>query len=160
MELQETLSGVPGILRPLKKYLVELGLSDGDQIVYYGCPGTCTPFIELLAFAARDLPFTHIFVPYLDEEKAKVLRPVPDVGMQTLEGRVTLDPKLIVIMGGLSMPNIPVSAEMVKDTISQHNAPRVGVCFMHMFEKTGWTEEIVFDLLIDAMIDPVEIWKP
>lgn len=160
MELQETLSGVPGILRPFKKYLMESGLSDGDQIVYYGCPGTCTPFIELLGFAARDLPFAHIFVPYLEEGKAKELRPVADIGMQAVEGEVALDPKLIVIMGGLSMPNIPVSAEMVLDTISRYDAPRVGVCFMRMFEKTGWTKEISFDLLIDATIDPVEIWKP
>jgi hypothetical protein len=26
-----------------------------------------------------------------------------------------------------------------------------------MFEKAGWTKEIHFDLLIDAMIDPVEV---
>jgi hypothetical protein len=159
MELQETLTGVPGMLRPFKKYLVESGLTDGDQIVYYGCPGTCTPFIELLAYAIRDLPFTQIFVPYIDERKARVLRPVPEVGMQVGERPIALDPKVAVIMGGLSMPDTPVSAEMARDALSRHTAATIGVCFMHMFERTGWTKEIAFDLLIDATIDPVEIWR-
>jgi len=30
---------------------------------------------------------------------------------------------------------------------------------MNMFEKTGWTKEIRFDLLIDATIDPVTVWR-
>ena len=29
---------------------------------------------------------------------------------------------------------------------------RVGVCFMHMFQKAGWLERISFDLLIDATV--------
>ncbi len=64
MELKEELSGVPGMLRPFKAYLRGAGLGAGDQVVYYGCPGTCTPFIELLGFAVRDLPVEQVYVPY------------------------------------------------------------------------------------------------
>ena len=52
MKQHEVFESVPGILRPFKTYVDSLSLSAGDQIAYYGCPGTCTPFIELLAFAA------------------------------------------------------------------------------------------------------------
>jgi len=82
MELKEQLSGVPGMLRPFKAYLREAGLGAGDQVVYYGCPGTCTPFIELLGFAVRDLPIEQIYVPYIDEAAAKVIRLIDGVGMQ------------------------------------------------------------------------------
>lgn len=159
MELVEKLTSVPGMLRPFKKFIVESGLSDGDQIVFYGCPGTCTPFVELLAFAIRDLPFTQIFVPLLDESKARVLKPVPDVGMQTGEKAPPLAPRVVVLMGGLAMPNIPVSAGMAKETVGGYDASIIGVCFMEMFGKAGWLDEITFDLIIDATIDPVSVWR-
>jgi hypothetical protein len=85
---------------------------------------------------------------------------VPDVGMQVGTAAATLKPKAIVIMGGLSMPNVPVKAEQVKAAIDRHpGAVIIGVCFMKMFEKAGWLNTISFDLLIDANIDPVEVVK-
>jgi hypothetical protein len=30
---------------------------------------------------------------------------------------------------------------------------------MQMFRKAGWLDAIAFDLLIDACIDPVEVWQ-
>ncbi len=148
MELKEQLSGVPGMLRPFKGFLRDSGLNEGDQVVYYGCPGTCTPFIELLGFAVRDLPIEQVYVPYVNEAAAKVIRPVEGVGMQvSAESAVKVDPKVIVLMGGLSMPGVPVTKEIV------------GVCFMQMFEKMGWVEMFDFDLLIDASINPVRVWQ-
>lgn len=159
MELKEKLTSVPGMLRPFKKYLMEAGLNDGDQVVFYGCPGTCTPFIELLGFAVRDLPFELVFVPFIDESKAKIILPVANVGMQVSGETPALDPKVIVLMGGLSMPNMPVSAEMAQDLIAGYDARIVGVSFMDMFKKAGWLDVISFDLIIDATIDPVNVWS-
>ncbi|NYT05557.1 MAG: DUF2124 domain-containing protein [Methanomicrobiales archaeon] len=153
------LSGVPGMLRPFKAFITEAGLNDGDQIVYYGCPGTCTPFIELLAYAIRDLPFTQVFVPLLDETQAKVLKPVSGVGMQVSAESIVPSPAVVVMMGGLSMPNVPVSAEMAVDTIAGYHARTVGICFMGMFEKTGWLSSLPFELLIDANISPVDVYQ-
>lgn len=153
-----TLTGVPGILRPFKEFLKEKGLPEGSQIVYYGCAGTCTPFVELLAYATRDLNLTHLFVPLFDETNAHVLKSVPAVGMQAKEGSV-VKPALIVLMGGLAMPGVPVTIEEAKAVVSKHGVPVAGVCFMSMFEKSGWLAEISFELLIDAMIDPVTITK-
>lgn len=154
----ETLRGVPGILRPFKEYLQKLGLKPGDQIVYYGCVGTCTPFVELLAIAIRGLHLQQVFVPLLDETKAKLLHDVPDVGMQANGSPAALHPAVLVIMGGLAMPNVPITKEQVKALVARHgNVKVIGVCFMSMFEKAGWCDTVSFDLLIDATIDPVTI---
>jgi hypothetical protein len=153
-----TLKGVPGILRPFKEYLEKHGCGKGDQIAYYGVPGTCTPFIELLAFAVRGLGLEQVYVPYLDDEKAKAIVFAEGIGMQISPKPVALRPKALVIMGGLSMPNVPVTIEEVKSILARHTgAAPIGVCFMNMFEKAGWLKEIRFDLLIDATVDPVTV---
>jgi hypothetical protein len=160
MAIKETFHGVSGILRPFKDFVEAKGLKKGDQIVYYGVPGTCTPFVELLAFAVRSLEMEQIFVPFVDESRAKKISHVDHVGMQVRMASVKFKPKAIVIMGGLSMPNVPVKAEQVKSVIVNHpGAVVIGVCFMHMFEKAGWLSTVSFDCLIDANIDPVEVWK-
>ncbi len=160
MATTEVFHGVPGILRPFKEFIESKGLKKGDQIVYYGVPGTCTPFVELLGFAIRSLEPEQVFVPLVDENKAKKIGMVDDVGMQARAAPVSLKPKAIVVMGGLSMPNVPVKAEQVKAVIDRHpGALVIGVCFMHMFEKAGWLKTVSFDCLIDANIDPVEVTK-
>ena len=161
MTRKEIYKSVPGILRPFKEYLQTLGLKDGDQIVYYGCAGTCTPFVELLAIAIRGLRCEQVFVPLLDETKAKKIVNIDDIGMQVSGGPARLNPKVLVIMGGLAMPNMPVSLEDVKAMIQRHSGVKViGVCFMSMFEKAGWLDAVQFDLVIDAIIDPVTVtWK-
>jgi hypothetical protein len=160
MEKVKTLSGVPGMLRPFKEYLSGAGLPDGARIMYCGVPGTCTPFIELLAFAVRDLPFEHVFVPYLDEEKAQAIHAVPGVGMQVSGSPAARNPAVVVLMGGLAMPNIPVEAKDVAALLARHpGAKKVGVCFMGMFEKADWLDQVTLDLLIDATLDPVTVYR-
>ena len=158
MTQKEIFHGVPGILRPFKEFIEKNGLKKGDQIVYYGVPGTCTPFVELLAFAVRSLELEQVFVPFVDEHRVTKICHVDNVGMQARMGPMIFKPKVIVIMGGLSMPNVPVKAEQVKSAIGRHpGALVIGVCFMHMFEKAGWLSTVSFDCLIDAVIDPVEV---
>ena len=160
MATKEVFHGVPGILRPFKEFIEAKGLKKGDQIVYYGVPGTCTPFVELLAFAVRSLELEQVFVPFIDEGKAHRVQNVPDIGMQARVAQISMKPRAVVVMGGLSMPNVPVKAEQVKSVIDGHaGAAVIGVCFMHMFEKAGWLNVITFDCLIDANIDPVEVTK-
>ena len=158
MTTKEVFHGVPGILRPFKEYIEKKGLKKGDQVVYYGVPGTCTPFVELLGFAIRSLELEQVFVPMVDESKATTIHNVPDIGMQAGTPARGLKPKAIVVMGGLSMPNVPVQADQVKVVIDRHpGAVVIGVCFMKMFEKAGWLSMVSFDCLIDANIDPVEV---
>jgi len=160
MSATPPLHGITGILRPFKEYLQSLGLSPGDQVVYYGCVGTCTPFVELLAIAIRGLHLEQVYVPLLDEEKAKKLHEVPDAGMQVSSERAVLNPRVLVIMGGLAMPYMPVTKEQVRDLALRHGDGKlVGVCFQNMFEKAGWLDTVEFDLLINAMIEPITVTR-
>lgn len=160
MTEKQVLQGVPGILRPFKAYIEQCGIQRGEQVVYYGVPGTCTPFVELLGFATRDLGLEQVFVPFTDEPKARKMVLVKDTGMQVADPVTITRPAAVVVMGGLSMPNVPVTAEQVQAAISQYpSAKKIGVCFMQMFQKAGWLDVIAFDLLIDARIDPVEVWQ-
>jgi len=160
MKQKEVFSGVPGMLRPFKEYIEKKGMKSGDQIVYFGCPGTCTPFVELLGFAVRGLELEQIFVPYVDESKAQRLVLVPDIGMQAAGAGKISRPKAVVVMGGLSMPNVPVTMEQVTSAVRKYpDSALIGICFMNMFEKAGWLKAMEFDLLIDAMISPVDVWK-
>ncbi len=148
------------MLRPFKEYLEKKGLKAGDQVVYYGCPGTCTPFVELLGFAVRSMDLEQVFVPYVDESKAQKLKLVSDIGMQAAGAARISNPKTVVVMGGLSMPNVPVKMEQVKTAVEKYpDADLIGICFMNMFEKAGWLKAMEFDLLIDATINPVDVWK-
>ena len=159
MEQQSVLKGVPGILRPFREFVEELGLGEGDQVVYIGVPGTCTPFVELLEFATRSLPVTLIFVPGVDEGAAWRLETVPKVGVQTAGPVDQVRPSVIVVMGGLSMENSPVGADDVIAFLDRHpTAAVVGVCFQQMFDRMGWCDRVPFDLMIDANIDPVVVW--
>lgn len=152
------MKGIPGILRPFKACLEENNLQKGDQVVYYGVPGTCTPFIELLAFAVRGLGLEQVYVPYFNENRAKKIVFVDGVGMQVSPDRMVLMPRAQVIMGGLAMPNVPVTVEDAKRTLSHYTDSLViGVCFMNMFEKADWIKTITFDRMIDATIDPVRV---
>jgi hypothetical protein len=160
MSEQAIYHGITGILRPFKEYLVERGLNSGDQVVYYGCVGTCTPFVELLAVAVRGSHYEQVFVPLLDEKKARIIHEVPDTGMQISTLPATLDPKVLVIMGGLAMPFMPITKEQVNGVIASHpGAIVIGVCFMSMFEKANWLDSVSFDLLIDGTLDPVTVTK-
>ena len=162
MMRKETYISVPGILRPFREFMQSLKITDGNQIVYYGCVGTCTPFVELLAIAIRNLHAEQVFVPLLDESKARKIVNVDNVGMQVCgDTPFQLNPKVLVFMGGLAMPNMPLTKEDVKELVRRHgNAKVVGVCFMSMFEKAGWLDTISFDMMIDATIDPVTVtWK-
>lgn len=104
---------------PFKEFIESKGLKQGAQIVHFGVPGTCTPFIELLGFAIRGLFLEQVFVPMVDESKVRKIAAVPDIGMQVGPAAGLLNPRVLVIMGGHSMPNVPVQAEQVKSIIDK-----------------------------------------
>lgn len=160
MAEKETLRGVTGIIRPYKEYIASLGLARGDQVAYYGCVGTCTPFVELLAVGIRGLHLNQVFVPLLDESKAREITDVPDIGMQASGPHAEVYPKVIVIMGGLAMPLMPTTKELVRDlTLCHPEAKVVGICFQDMFERAGWMGVVPFDFTISAMIEPITVTK-
>ncbi|MBP2133820.1 hypothetical protein J2128_001774 [Methanomicrobium sp. W14] len=159
MKNTETLKGVPGILRSFKKYVEEQKLPENSQIVFYGCPGTCQPFAELISYALRKLPVKTAFVPFLNEKDAREIKIIDGIGAQMTEKAEKLAPAVIVLMGGLAMQNVPVSADDALKTISKYNAKRAGICFMSIFEEEKWAEKLDFDIMIDTKVDPVKVYR-
>lgn len=155
----ESSKGIPGLLRSFKKYIIEENLPSDSQIVFYGCPGTCLPFAELITYAIRDLPVTTAFVPYLEEKNAFSLKMVEKLGAQADKPLEKLNPRITVIMGGIAMPKIPVTAKDANKTISKYNSKKIGICFMSILQSEGWTDEIDFDMVIDTTVDPVKIYR-
>lgn len=152
MKTQKT-TGIPGMLRPFKEFLEEKNLPGGAEVIFFGLPGTCLPFVELLCYAVRALPIQPVFVPALDTSRAHNLTYLDNTGYQIGEPVRTIKPSILVMMGGLSMPVSGITAADAARMVAQYrDTPVIGLCFMHMFEKTGWTREITFDLLIDAEI--------
>ncbi len=84
---------------------------------------------------------------------------VPDVGMQVSEAMTEFHPKVVVLMGSLTMPDLQISAEMANDTISQYKAKIIGACYMGVFFTEKWVDMITFGLLIDGIISPVYVWR-
>jgi hypothetical protein len=92
LKLKGKRKGVEGLSRPFKEFLLKDELNEGDQIVYYGRPALCVPYIMVKSYEIRNLPVQQVFVPLLDESKAKVIKMVPDVGMQVSEETTEVHP--------------------------------------------------------------------
>jgi hypothetical protein len=64
---------------------------------------------------------------------------------------------MIVVLGGLAMPKFGCPVEGVQRFIGkvagQGTAKVVGVCFMDILKRSGWTDCIKFDALINATME-------
>jgi hypothetical protein len=159
-EIVETLKGVAGITRPFKDIIEKLKISNEDKILYIGLPGVCTPFIELLSYAIRTLNLKQVYVPVIDLKSAMEVISVHNVGIQFGDSVSIQKAKVVVVLGGLSMPISPVSSDDVNlfiKSILAEEGTIIGISFMNMFDKAGWSSAIPFDYIIDATIDPVRV---
>ena len=154
----EKKSGIIGFTGAFRDSVKEI--NRGSKIVFTGSVAVCTPFIELLSYTIRDKDFKMVYVPKADLKKAKRINEQQNIGFSVLN--VQGDPKkpdVVVIMGGLAMPKFGCSPEDVLemiDEISVEQKPKIiGVCFMNIFERTGWTKKISFDVLIDTNMETI-----
>jgi hypothetical protein len=100
-----------------------------------------------------------IYVPKSDIKKARRIKEQPNIGYSVVNEKTDpIRPDVIVIMGGLAMPKFGCSTEDVLnmvEEISDDKPKIIGVCFMNIFEKTGWTKKIPFDVLIDTNMETI-----
>ncbi|MGB9927870.1 MAG: DUF2124 family protein [Methanosarcina sp.] len=146
MQIINKSQGAGGILNSFK------GLIEGaEKITFMGTPGFCTPFAELLGFVARDRKLA--FIPGLDFEKGRTLLMTPE-GMQL--GELTdAHADVVVLLGGLAMPRIGVSAANAKEIATKvieksSKGKIIGFCFQSMFMQQKWDEVIAFNYIINA----------
>ena len=147
----ENWKGLNGQLMTFKK---EIG--DSQKITFIGSPGVCTPFAEFMAYAVRDRQ--NHFIPLLDigechEFEAKSYAMV-------LKDKVSdpHDSDVVVLLGGLSMPKANVDTDELNSAVGdilKDGGKVIGLCFMDMFTKAGWLENVDFDLIIDGTLTGV-----
>ncbi len=141
-----TSSGLGGILNAFRNITKE-----SKRITFVGTPGFCTPFAELIAYPIRDAGKEMAFVANLGFDDAKRIV-FTSHGMQLAEN-VDAAADTVVILGGLAMPKISVDANALNsmiDRILGDGGLTIGVCFMSIFEQTGWYDVIDFDYVIDT----------
>ncbi len=153
----EKKSGIIGFTGAFRESVKEI--AKGSKIVFTGSVAVCTPFIELLSYTIRDKDFEMIYVPVADLNEAKKITEQENIGFSVVN--VQGDPErhnVVVIMGGLAMPKFGCSPEDVSkmiDEISVEKPKIIGVCFMNIFERMGWTKKISFDVLIDTNMETI-----
>jgi hypothetical protein len=154
----ENKSGIIGFTGAFRESLKEIDY--GSKVVFTGSIDVCTPFIELLSYSIRDKNFQMVYVPKTDLENTKKIEEQDNIGYSVVD--VQDDPKrpdAVVVMGGLAMPKFGCSPEEVLDMIDEisgEDKPKlIGVCFMNIFERAGWTKKIPFDVLIDTNMETV-----
>ncbi len=143
-------SSFKGINGQLKSFKDEV--ENAEKIIYAGVPGVCTPFAELLAYAVRDKK--NIFIPDIEIEKAREMK-LTDYGVE-LGSSIKAEGDVLVLLGGLAMPRIGSEVSEVKEFIEKlvkNKGKVMGVCFMDMFRKAGWDQQIDFDSIINADIE-------
>ncbi|HUV83685.1 MAG TPA: DUF2124 domain-containing protein [archaeon] len=127
---------------------------DSRKITFIGTPGFCTPFAEILAYVIRDTDQELAFIPNISVNKAKTIISTPH-GMQLGED-TNPSADTIVLLGGLAIPKMNIDVNDVKKVIEDISEPKdrkvIGVCFMSMFQETGWIDIIEFDYLLDSYL--------
>ena len=146
--MSNNMSGFHGLINIFAK---EVG--DASKITFIGSPGMCTPFAELMACGVQDKE-TH-FSPLMNIDDAHQFEP-RSYGLAL--GEEVSDPHdsdIVVILGGVSMPEFNVDVNELNDFVDQilnDDGKIIGVCFMDMFTEAGWLDKVNFDCVIDGTL--------
>jgi hypothetical protein len=147
--------GISGFTGAFKESVSKL--PDGSKLVFAGSAAVCSPFAELLAYAVKDRNFELVFLPRANISEARTMHWSEGVGFSvTGEMGDPSNPGALVLLGGLAMPKFGCPLAQVQETVKglcTKDTMVVGVCFMGIFEKEGWTKAIPFDSLINATME-------
>jgi len=143
-----------GVLNPFRELV-----KDSKKITFIGSVGFCTPFAELMAYVIRGTKKEMVYIAGLDSEHAREIV-FGTHGMQLGE-ETDAHADTIVVLGGLAMPKIGVDVADMKKLIEELTGGDgliIGVCFMDIFERSGWYEHINFDYVLNSIMDN-ELWE-
>ncbi len=145
MEKVQDVKGLGGMLNGFRDLV-----KDEKKITFVGSPGFCTPFALFLGYPVRDKELA--FVPSLNKEKARKIIST-EYGLELGEGS-SADADVVVVLGGMAMPKIGVKPEEMKNFLTKVKYKKlIGVCFMSIFEKSGWCQAMEFDYVMNLMIE-------
>ncbi len=144
MEKIQDVKGLGGMLNGFRDLV-----KDDQKIIFVGSPGFCTPFALFLGYPVREKELA--FVPGLNKEKARKIVST-EYGLELGE-KSSFEADVVVILGGMAMPKIGVKPEEMKDFLASMKYKKlIGVCFMSIFEKSGWCQALQYDYLINMDI--------
>jgi hypothetical protein len=145
MEKIQDIIGLGGMLNGFRDLV-----KDDQKIVFVGSPGFCTPFALFLGYPVREKELA--FVPGLNKEKARKII-TTEYGLE-LGDKSLFEADVVVILGGMAMPKIGVNPEEMKDFLAGMKYKKlIGVCFMSIFEKSGWCQALQFDHIMNMIIE-------
>jgi hypothetical protein len=147
--------GITGLLRSFKQIIEDIDKEkEIKKIVFAGNKYTCTPFVELLTYVIRSMNKEIIYIPAIKLEEPYQVS-LSDVDCNFAKGGDPYNPDVVILMGGLAMPGGPdiPSMKMFLKKIGNDNKKVIGVCFMSIFEKSKWNEDIPFDYIVDTFIN-------
>jgi hypothetical protein len=145
MKKVQDVKGLGGMLNGFRDLV-----KDDLKITFVGSPGFCTPFALFLGYPIREKQLA--FVPGLNVDKARSII-LTEYGMELGE-HIEVDSDVVVILGGMAMPKIGVGANELKAFLQDLKYKKlIGVCFMSIFEKSGWCQIIDFNYIMNLIID-------
>jgi hypothetical protein len=150
------MEGIVGFTKLFREEVI--GAPEGSTIVFAGSNAVCAPFAELLAYAVRDKKFDLYFSPLADEKDCRSMtwREGTGYGIDSI-GKEAKEVAAVIVLGGLAMPKFGCKIEKVQDFIAKTSnnidTKIIGVCFMDILKRSGWTSIIKFDALINSTMD-------
>lgn len=144
MEKIQDVKGLGGMLNGFRDLV-----ADDKKIVFVGSPGFCTPFALFLGYPVKEKELA--FLPGLAQDRARSII-ATEYGME-LAGPASADGDVVVILGGMAMPKIGVTTTEMKGLLDKIKYKRlIGVCFMSIFEKSGWCQALPFDRVMNVIV--------
>lgn len=145
MDKIQDVKGLGGMLNGFRDLV-----KDEGRIAFIGSPGFCTPFALFLGYPVREKEL--VFIPGLQMDKARSIV-ATDYGME-LAGATDALADVVVVLGGMAMPKIGVRPEEMKEFLGKMRYKKlIGVCFMSMFEKSGWCQMLPFSYVLNVNLE-------
>ncbi len=145
MDKVQDVKGLGGMLNGFRDLV-----SNDQKITFIGSPGFCTPFALFLGYPVKDKQLA--FMPGLQRDKARSIIPT-EYGLE-LGDQISADADVVVVLGGMAMPKIGVKAEELNAALSKIKYKKlIGVCFMGIFERSGWCQTVDFDYIMNLIVE-------
>ncbi len=145
MEKVQDVKGLGGMLNGFRDLV-----KDDKKITFIGSPGFCTPFALFLGYPVKEKQLA--FMPGLKTNKARAIV-ATEYGLE-LGDQVGPDADAVVVLGGMAMPKIGVTAEELNAALAKIKYKKlIGVCFMGIFERSGWCQNVGFDHIMNLIVE-------
>jgi len=143
-------TGLTGMLRSFAQIVKQC--ERRESMAFIGMPFTCTPLIDFYVYVVRDMVGSKYYYPEPDLNRGYELTLGEDRIVSTPASIIAAD--IVVVMGGIAMPDKwdVDEARSAIEKLSHDQTVVIGACFMDIFNKSGWMEDMPFDYIENCYI--------